>query len=368
MNARASFQVRAACAGALAVAQSFISLSGHAQDKKPPKAEERSLDAEVDAMRTPSSPAFVLLDVAPAAVERPSTPNAFAVSLLSAFKSGDTLPKNYALETAPYWLFSHPDLTYGQYFNGGLGQTLLQTLSLSLVTSTAEPAAATDSTSPTLEPPTRLGVGLRAQFASGRASQELKAARDELRAAHDEALLAKDEADTAPSARKAPVPADRPADRLRTIALKIQRLDKERVGFLLEGAGALAINYDRGRTANAELLRWGVWLTGAYRLEKPRLEFLSVGRFQRDAVENRNLIDWGIRQNLKLNDLGVGGEYVHRWHGDDKSYRLAGIVEYQVQPGTYVTATFGRNFENGGTGNLISILGLNVGLGNKPLL
>jgi hypothetical protein len=70
--------------------------------------------------------------------------------------------------------------------------------------------------------------------------------------------------------------------------LKIQELDKERVGFLLEGAGAATLTFQRGRTSEGELTRWGAWPTAGYRFDKPRLDFLGVGRYQRDSVGEQN--------------------------------------------------------------------------------
>lgn len=323
--------------------------------------------SEVDQLRTPSAPGFVLLGVEPASVERPTTPKTFAFSLLSAFKNGDTLPKNYALEAAPYWLFPHQSLTYDGYMKAGVGQTLLQTVSLSLVTSTEEHPANTDAAL-AAAPTTKLAMGLRAQLLSGHASQALIEARKELEAAQAEALDVVSDADTAPSRRTGPPPTPEDFPKVKAAALKIQKLDKERVGFLLEGAGALALNYAESKAKNAELSRWGAWATAGYRLDKPRLEIIGVLRYQRDALAEQSLLDAGGRANFKLGELSLGGEYVHRWAPDDDFYRLAGILEYQIQSGVYLSATFGRNFENGATGNLISILGLNFGLGSDPKL
>src|SRR5438045_2954215 len=68
---------------------------------------------EFDKLRTPQSPVFEILGIATSTVEKPTTPSAVAISLLSSFVSGNQaiLPKQYALDVAPFWLFSHPRLT-----------------------------------------------------------------------------------------------------------------------------------------------------------------------------------------------------------------------------------------------------------------
>ena len=70
-------------------------------------------------LRTPTSPAFTLLGIAPTDIERPTTPRAFAVSLLSALRDGDgsLLPRDFALEVAPYWLVQRPTLSFTAYSN-----------------------------------------------------------------------------------------------------------------------------------------------------------------------------------------------------------------------------------------------------------
>jgi hypothetical protein len=67
---------------------------------------------EVDDLRAPTSPAFALLDVTPASVNRPENPKAFTLNVINALAQSNGLPQNYALEVAPYWLASHPDLTF----------------------------------------------------------------------------------------------------------------------------------------------------------------------------------------------------------------------------------------------------------------
>src|SRR5262245_49784361 len=84
-------------------------------------------------LKTPASPAFQLLGIAPTDVERPTTPRAFAVSLLSTLQKSDSvLPNGFAMEVAPYWLVPHNQLQFSTYINPSPAQSIRQTFSISV--------------------------------------------------------------------------------------------------------------------------------------------------------------------------------------------------------------------------------------------
>lgn len=56
-------------------------------------------------LKTPNSPGFQILDVAPSSIERPTNPKAFAATLMSLTSNGTAIPKNFALEFSPFWTF-----------------------------------------------------------------------------------------------------------------------------------------------------------------------------------------------------------------------------------------------------------------------
>ena len=76
---------------------------------------------EFNKLRTPDSPAFVLLGVSPSEIQQPSSVKPFAASMMQAFtESGDlVIPKNFAMEVSPYWLFPNPDLSMKEYRGDG---------------------------------------------------------------------------------------------------------------------------------------------------------------------------------------------------------------------------------------------------------
>lgn len=134
---------------------------------------EEGLDLpDFSRIRTPESPAFVLLGLSPSSVERPTTPRAFAVSLVSNFTEGTSavIPKNFALDAAPFWMFHQPDLTYESI--RGYSSGILRNLTVSLATSTpdadGDAEEANESTPDTAEDATAtsLALGVRSSLVS----------------------------------------------------------------------------------------------------------------------------------------------------------------------------------------------------------
>src|SRR3954467_8148273 len=104
-------------------------LAGQADDERSSRA------ITVSDARTPEAPAFVLLGVSPTQIERPTTPRALTISVVSASLNSDNLfPQNYALQVSPYWLKGHPALTSGEYYHPSIAQSLAQRFSMSVAT------------------------------------------------------------------------------------------------------------------------------------------------------------------------------------------------------------------------------------------
>ena len=122
------------------------------------------------ALRTPIAPAFALRGLTPISIERPSTPRAFAVSVISSTQRFRELPDSWALDLGPYWLRQHPLLTYDAYYRPGVIDALMQTLSISIATSARDTNRNT----------TDLGIGVRTQPQPGRESSQSIAIRQSL--------------------------------------------------------------------------------------------------------------------------------------------------------------------------------------------
>ncbi len=354
---------------------------------------------KIDDLRPPTAPAFVLLGAAPTQIERPTSPRSLAVSLASAVASrGDNvLPKDYALEVAPYWLVSHPTLTFDGYYRPSLLQSLLQSLAVSLAT-----APLPD----TLLGGTAVAIGVRTLLVPGGPHPDLGAKEDELRAIQttmnriaDTAEDVRDslaralgngladnevdslvdiEVDSLKRAGAWPYDAvlDRYADSARDVALAMQQLDKERVGWQVELAGALVLDYPGMITDSGRVGRVGAWVTIAHRAPVTGLDLMAVFRYRHDrrTAPVRNLFDYGGRVVWEGKGLNVSGEFLEhvgtKLAGVAPGYRLALNLEYRVGPWGSLTATVGNDDAVDGSAGqrLVSSIGFNLGFGSLPLL
>lgn len=357
-----------------------------------------------DDLRTPLAPAFALLDVTPTSIDRPQNPRALTLNLFSAFREGEGLPRNYALDVAPFWLRSHPTLTFDDYYNPTTLQTIARTFSVSVATTSTEAA------DPALSGVTSLGLGVRTLVVQGRAHPALQAARDqlmavsfnqaalddkvvELEAQHDAAVAAgraeearKLKDDLSEAQRKTQARRDELAAEARTIALRIQQLDKDRVGLMVSVAAAHVIDFPGQRFQDAEAGRWGLWLTPAYRMLtcgleasdecEASLDVIGVARILADrrGSADDSTIDLGGRVLWQpTREFALSAELVRRGGlesaGGESTTRSVGVIEYRLRDDLVLFGSFGKNFDGEPAGRtLVSLLGLNVGFGRKPTI
>ncbi|MDE0004603.1 MAG: hypothetical protein OXQ29_18085, partial [Rhodospirillaceae bacterium] len=198
----------------------------------------------VDDLKTPSSPGFVVLGVEPTSIQRPATPRAVGLSLVSAVRDGNSLiPKNYALEVAPYWLTSRPSLTYQDWNSAGVAQTMLQSFALSFATTSVTAQSDQSST-------TGIGVGVRTLLLKGRETEGARETRDTIAKLQIEAA----QLDTT-RARE-----DEIAVALREQALQLQDLNRQRVGWMLETAAAIGGEVENDDFDGGQVRRYGFWV------------------------------------------------------------------------------------------------------------
>jgi len=330
----------------------------------------------IDDLRVPVTPAFQLFNTAPTAVERPGTPRAFGLSLLSSLERSDSsFPKDLALEFAPYWWSSHPDLTFEKYYDGDDGQgpsladTVLRTFAFSLAT--------VDLKNQTGVAGTSMGIGARFLLVHGRPARELGEKVDLLKAVQIEFL---DEC--VPDDPEEPVDEDCQAAfeaRLREAGAAVAKLDKERRGWLLEAAGAWAADFPDDDTSQRTNERAGAWLTASYNGKPRSLAFLGTARYIRQELldEKSNRYDVGARVIWKADrdampPLALSAEYLHRFTdvGDDTD-RLVAVLEYSTPlDNIAIIASYGKAFGDDFTGrqDLVAVLGVNFGFGRGPIV
>ena len=374
-------------------------------------AQEPPKQIELDYLRTPSSPAFVLLGVSPTSITRPATPRALATELLSSTNRGTVVPNNFAVEFAPYWLTSRPALTYDEYVHGE--PKAFRTLSISLATSKADTSA--DSLA------VQMALGVRVQPLAGTVSKKFAQGEQKLERfqrsrtpliraladssdAVEEAEAEVARLDTAGTdeqrqvaggrldvARQAAARAQRrldvQEDSIRLVVQEMGSPDAERMGHFLELASALGVAYPTATFESGKFSRFGLWSTYTYRWES-RVDAIALGRVLLDlGGDGTNAADVGGRLHYAHSDLGVSAEWVTRATFDlgdattvgdatqrtltlTASNRVVGVVDYRAADGLYVTFSFGQDFKKLGAARhpLVALFGMQLMYGDKPVV
>ncbi len=106
-----------------------------------------------------SNPAFGILDLSPSSIERPKDPTNFALLLQNATDNFSIVPNNYSIEISS-WVF-RPKVSFSKYNNPDIGNSISQTIALSLATTTNK---ANDSAVEI----TRLGTGIKFSIVRGK--------------------------------------------------------------------------------------------------------------------------------------------------------------------------------------------------------
>lgn len=328
-------------------------------------------------LKTPSSPAFVILGVEPTAVERPTTPRAFAFSLLSpATQPGAGLiPEDYAAEVAPYWMAPQRQLTWDEYFNPSPMQSILQTFSVSLATHTF---TATDTT-------TGIGIGVSLTPFAGRASRtadSLARALGASQRARLPLLRARRRATDPEEIGRLDDSLGVNAARSQAIAQELQAND-ERVGPRLQLSGATAAFYPGNDFQAGKIGSVGLWGTFGYRLERPGMDLLALGRYLRSAEgAEQDVWDVGGRAVLLASRYSASVEWVARSAADaggagpagqpafDSGNRVVGMFEYRATDDLFVSFSFGQDYPREGDDRqpLVAILGGQFNFGSRPLV
>jgi hypothetical protein len=375
----------------------------------------------VPALAAPLSPAFTLLGVAPADIDRPSTPRALGISMLAGLNRGEgnVLPTDFALEVLPYWLASHPNLSFTTYSSPGLAQSLRQTFAVSVGTSTRT-TSRRSSAAPATAAPLEVGIGVRAAIASGTATArvaqlaqriaaaqtrllvidrlissgtlperplppEIAAALEALRGAETDlpaaayrallndvsAAISRALATDSPEARAVAELQRLQADTTATLdklALDLQRANRTRVGFTLDVAGGIVARDGNG-VAEGGIVRRGAWITPGYSTE--RVSALAVFRYfhQDDGLRRGGAVDAGARIIWSASALTLSAEAIHRHdravERDRGSERITATFEVKASNRVAITATFGKDYADRSLeprSGTISILGVSFGL------
>jgi hypothetical protein len=164
------------------------------------------------------------------------------------------------------------------------------------------------------------------------------------------------------------------SDAAKADAAAVRSEDTLRRGWILSVAGALAGRVPNDSFSDSSLLRWGAWVTPAFRADKTGWEVISVAKYlHRPVDEGSNLFDFGARGVKDWGRAALSAEYLERIEsrpsGDHvTSARTTVNFDYKITDKLYLTAAFGKDFADPtqlqSKGGLVSALGLNIGFGS----
>jgi hypothetical protein len=341
---------------------------------------------EIDKLRTPDSPAFVILGISPSEIQRPTTPRGLAVALGGFVTGGElAIPQNFALEIAPYWLVPHRELAMARYRSEDLLRPL-RTLSISVATTETQRSEA-GTTGVVAHTDADIGIGFRTML---------------LQTGGDDACTAK-----AKSYANKLLPLVAPTDTDRDLAAtkgtlgtpeynaaldaavqaKVDKLlapfrtpdcvvlAASPIGFSLDLAGAIDVHAADAKLSRAatSVAGYALWTNMSY--DTPSFSGVAVARLaaRRLEIPGETVFDTGLRGSYKHGDYALSAEALvrHRWAdpGGATTYKADVAIEYQLSEGTWLTLTFGKGFASapGEAGSLFSLANIQWGIG-KPIL
>jgi len=349
---------------------------------------------EFNRIRTPDSPAFVLLGVSPAEIQRPTQPRDLAITLGTLLTKQDelTVPKNIAVEVAPYWLVSHHKLTLDDYKSNDGRWYRDFSFSVGSTTSESTTGAAT-------EPLTRLAVGMRTRILAGRTTASADAAEARILAQTD--LLAAEAAGEAgqyvekiapeltkkhttngnfdevafneevadlTNKKQTEVFEERLVEAEQSAAEEAKAL-AAREGFISDFAIATSWGF---RRAAFEEGRWEssrAWFTFGWEEGSGKTALLAV-RYGGEAGKPWSW-DSGLRGILARDRYAISAEGMYRTLVDEKDdedlYRVALAFDYMVRDGSWLTVSFGKDFEGKDVGSLFTLANLKWGIGEPQV-
>jgi hypothetical protein len=341
-----------------------------------------SQDSVVDVkqLQTPNSPGFQILDISPSSIGRPTSPKQFALNIFNASNSGSSIPKNYAIEIAPYWFFRPTGERPKFYLNADHAisfKGILRKLSISTA------SAFNDSTSGSLLKNTNyLSIGLRTNVLTIRSKSLNKVINTAL------INMARRIRDVAPRTADHRLNVSDPDKIESAMAADAEYQSNLKNALLppvfeLDVAGAYSGAFPNNDFSNSRFDREGFWLTGDFtptilKQKFGNLSLLGVFRLMNvnalmDTADNifktTNSADLGVSISYTFNQLSISGEYVNRSYSNNStldSYRKVLLIQYRVNKSLYVTGTYGKNF--GDSKNLFALLGLNWGFSSSSII
>jgi len=357
--------------------------------------EQDTTKTSFDLLMPPSSPAFILLGIEPSAVERPGTPSDLALTVTNHTDNFSTIPKNFAMDFAPYWTFFGNHISFRDFEADNVSSNFLQTLFLSFATSTDEDENQDTST-------TSVAVGLKFSVLRGDFDTKFKkqlnevktdldqwtmnfgrkfddkktadSALDDLEKKREAAVFGSlerreimDKIDEREEVLKKELLAEMSEEK-KALEKKIGQVRFRRTGWKMDIAAGASMDFVGNDFDNGDFKRWGLWFT--FGREYAGLSALGVFRYLGNENDSDlSTLDVGGRLILdNSKKFSLSTEFVYRSFpntDNDDEYRFAFEFDYSIGRSKTLAFTFGRDFEGRQSGNLLSMINFVMGFGTE---
>jgi hypothetical protein len=377
---------------------------------------------KLDLLKAPSSPGFILLNQQPTDIERPTTPTDFAVSFRNSSSNFSAIPKNYAVEMAPLWLFSAKKIgfkkAYGDSSHLNVWENIKQTFNLSVAYAPVDSALPSGAS--------QFGFGFKFSIVRGKINHEFTDQIKKLNVAlinvgidfHNKAevelkkdsdyvqlnrlykqILMKPEPSATDIILINTLPltieklVDLKGDQLARdyknenetarieITKKLAKMDVIRTGAFLDLAAGAVLDFPTRNFDYSEINKYGAWLTGGY--DGNNWSVLALGRMLQGIktpyltdssivkTTSSNTFDLGLRLLYKRDKFNVSLEGLYRNYLNSSNftpgYKGTFYLGYDLGNNKILTLNISRDFDGtvNKTGNLVTALNLIIGLGGN---
>ena len=263
----------------------WTSFSGTATAQDAKESPDETEIPQFNLLRTPDSPAFVILGVSPTEIQRPNSVKALSTSFGNSFTKDSTfiIPENIAVEIAPYWLFGHAELNYNDFIDAGFFCKLIQNLTFSVGTSNE---VVKDESTNEEHTTSLIGFGVRSTVIESRNSSNFGADQKKAlkrfndivnRITNEVTLKCVDEkcsdkelekrlaevGKTIEEKKSSDPTVQKQLDELKKLESFLKKNTLSRSGFVLDAAAAFALSCRDANADNCKGSKVDGWLTGA---------------------------------------------------------------------------------------------------------
>jgi len=371
----------------------------------------------VDLLREIQSPAANLLGISPTDIASPSDPSSFMVSLRQASNQLSSVPTNYAVDIAPFWMFGSRNIDSNKFLSNEVKNNIPQSFVLSAAVNNDN----VDNQAESIEN-TALGFGIKFSLLRGDLSDNSKSDIEYIQNLLEErgeetAMLIQVERSTnqewidlneewlnvTDSISLEVINLLKLRERLllaqtqqkiedhfneldKKILAASSKLNVTRTGFKLDFNLASRFDFKDQVVENSELTSIAAWITASLESKKG-LEILGIVRYLYNPNQNfintemmnseadLSLLHSGLRLVYRRDKLSLSLESILETAINDVSienrYKYVFNTEYKITDNLKLSLSLGRDFDGFITkeGNVISALSFLVGLGNnRPIL